>query len=177
MSIRLPNSKILQIHYLLRQAEVANGTFSRKLAFAFAKLLHATEPIAAAFQAIRMPREAQKAYENRRVAILSELCEKDERGQNRMRKSPDGIGVEFSISPEKMEEAKARMRQLDQEMPEAVAEEATRFKELDELAKEETDLDISPIPLSLFPSTVPENLIATLYDVILDDDDPAARNG
>jgi hypothetical protein len=170
--MKLSNFRILAIHYVLQQPEITKGSFSRRLAFAFAKLLRATGSVAGAFQDIHTPSPAQEAYDRKREQILAALCERDENGRPKTRPAANGNGTEFALRPEKIEEARTQLGQLESEMPEAVAECKKRSQEIEDLSQEETEIDVSPIPLSLFPDTISATVVNALYDVIVDDVSP-----
>lgn len=167
MSIKLNRSQVLEIHQALQKPGVLGTTFSRKLCFLLGKLDSLCRPVIDAWEKAQQPTEEFKAYDKARQELVLKYARKDPDGKPIVLPGRNG---RVDIPTDDIPELEAKMTILRTEHATALEQQANRLQELNELLKEEEELEMKPIPLDLFPESVSWELMRVLHPVLKGDE-------
>lgn len=108
------------------------------------------------------PEEYQE-FEQKRMAVCNDYCEKDENG------APEVKDNNFVILDEVREEFNNKLESLKEEYKEMFEKMTKSRDEFNELLLEEVDIDFVRIPMSIIPTELTGQEVEILFDLIDED--------
>jgi hypothetical protein len=114
-------------------------------------------------EATEKPPEGYTEFDEKRMKLCNEHCEKTEDGKPKLQNQ------NFVIAEDKKEAFDEAMKALKEEYKEALEAVEKRQKEFLDLLKEEVKIDCPRIPLSIMPDVIKGSDLELLFDLVDED--------
>jgi len=155
MQIKKTREEFLNLYQVLSQLGNLKGV---KFAYTIAKNKEAIKPELVAIQEAGQTKDNYKEFEKERVGLNEKYALKDEKGQ------PVIKGDNYQI--EDKETYDKAYNELIEKHKEAIDERDAQIKEVNELVKEEIEMDLKTLPLSLVPEDITVKQMESLSIII-----------
>lgn len=133
---------------LYRKLDYLGALKGAKFTFTITRNKQAIKPMVKKVNELATMSDSYKEFDLKRVEINNKYAEKDESGKAKMQDE------RFVIPEDKKEDFEKEIEALKEEYKEAIKEREEQKNNVEAYLKEETELELKPIPLSMIPDDI-----------------------
>lgn len=133
---------------LYRKLDYLGALKGAKFAFTISRNKQMIKPMVNKVNELAKMSELFKEFDKKRVEINEKYATKDENGKSIMKDE------RFEIPEDKKEDFEKEIEALKEEYKEAIKEREEQKNNVEAYLKEETELELKPIPLSMIPDDI-----------------------
>lgn len=133
---------------LYRKLDYLGALKGAKFTFTITRNKQAIKPMVKKVNELATMSDSYKEFDLKRVEINNKYAEKDEAGKAKMQDE------RFVIPEDKKEDFEKEIEALKEEYKEAIKEREEQKNNVEAYLKEETELELKPIPLSMIPDDI-----------------------
>ena len=168
-TIKVKLSKVIDMYDALQRVQAEKAKLPVKFAYALSKNLALFKIEIDALQEIQKPSPEFEKYDNERITLCREYCEKEENGNPKTTVNPVTGQGEFVIPADKKEEFTKKLTDLAETHKAAREEQLEKTNEILKMVDEEKEFTVHKVKLSSFPETMSMETISVLDSLIIED--------
>ena len=158
MKISISKTKLIDLNNILQ--ELQKITYNKSFSYLINRNINKIKPEVDVIYSITKPSEKLLDYEKKRLKICESYCERNEDGSPKMENNV------FVFSKENKEKVLELLSLLFKDNEKIIEEHNKQQNEIDEILKEEIEIEIYPISFNLFPNTISSKQIDILLPII-----------